>query len=100
MRSRAGRITLIVLGVLIIVGLIAAWVMFLPPFRVAEQFAEPEFCASCHVMEPQYEAWQASSHNHLESCNDCHRLDGAGAGVDGQRVSKGAKGALGKKLAL
>lgn len=72
MRSRGGRIALWTLGIIAAVGLIAAWVMFLPPFKVAEQFAEPEFCASCHVMEAQYEAWQSSSHGHLESCNDCH----------------------------
>lgn len=72
MRSRAGRTTLIILGVLAVLGLIAIWVMFLPPFHVAERFAEPEFCASCHVMEPQYAAWEAGSHNHLDSCNDCH----------------------------
>ena len=71
MHSRAGRIALIVLGVLVVLGAVAFFVMFGPP-HLAEQFAEPEFCASCHVMEPQFAAFQQSRHRWLESCHDCH----------------------------
>lgn len=70
--SRTTRRVLIGLAIVAAIGLIALWVMFLPPFHVAEKFAEPEFCDSCHVMDPQYAGWKASSHNHLDSCNDCH----------------------------
>jgi cytochrome c nitrite reductase small subunit len=51
---------------------IVTFVMFGPPNYI-ETFAQPEFCASCHVMNPQYAAFQSSSHGRrLESCNDCH----------------------------
>lgn len=62
----------IVPGVLVALGLIAAWVMFLPPFDVAEVVAEPEFCGSCHNMEPELRAFEAGPHQAVGSCNDCH----------------------------
>lgn len=31
----------------------------------------PRFCATCHVMKPEYVTWQASSHSKV-SCVDCH----------------------------
>lgn len=32
----------------------------------------PEACVNCHVMRPQYAAWQKSSHGAVAVCNDCH----------------------------
>lgn len=32
----------------------------------------PAACANCHVMQGHFESWQASSHHHVASCNDCH----------------------------
>ncbi len=32
----------------------------------------PEFCAKCHVMEPQYEGWFHSAHRLGATCSDCH----------------------------
>lgn len=32
----------------------------------------PAACVNCHSMNPQYEAWQASSHRSVAVCNDCH----------------------------
>jgi hypothetical protein len=32
--------------------------------------SRPEFCNSCHIMEPYYESWQESSHSHV-SCIKC-----------------------------
>ena len=32
----------------------------------------PEACARCHVMQPQYAAWQQGSHAGVAVCNDCH----------------------------
>ncbi|MBE0550432.1 MAG: cytochrome c nitrite reductase small subunit [Rubrivivax sp.] len=34
--------------------------------------SDPEVCANCHIMQPQYEAWQKSSHHHVAGCVDCH----------------------------
>ncbi|HMQ29598.1 MAG TPA: cytochrome c nitrite reductase small subunit [Chloroflexaceae bacterium] len=32
----------------------------------------PEACVNCHVMRPQFAAWQASSHSAVATCNSCH----------------------------
>lgn len=32
----------------------------------------PESCVNCHIMRPQYEGWQKSSHHAVATCNDCH----------------------------
>ncbi|MFO7180470.1 MAG: cytochrome c nitrite reductase small subunit [Pseudomonadota bacterium] len=32
----------------------------------------PKACANCHVMNEQFEGWQASSHHGVATCNDCH----------------------------
>ena len=34
--------------------------------------SDPEVCANCHIMQPQYDAWQKSSHHHVAGCVDCH----------------------------
>ena len=37
----------------------------------AEYSMSPEFCRSCHIMEPYYQAWRKSAHRDV-SCSDCH----------------------------
>lgn len=32
----------------------------------------PETCINCHVMNPQYNDWNHSSHREVATCNDCH----------------------------
>lgn len=32
----------------------------------------PQACANCHAMHPQYENWSKSGHKHVATCNDCH----------------------------
>jgi cytochrome c nitrite reductase small subunit len=45
-------------------------------FKYAEGFsyfsADPEACVNCHVMGPQYDSWQKSSHRRAAACVDCH----------------------------
>jgi cytochrome c nitrite reductase small subunit len=33
---------------------------------------DPQACVNCHVMRPQFAAWQASSHHAVATCNSCH----------------------------
>lgn len=33
---------------------------------------DPAACANCHIMQPQYDAWQKSSHHTVARCVDCH----------------------------
>ena len=54
-------------GWLIVVGvvLLSAMVGF------AEYSMQPEFCRTCHLMEPYYQAWHDSTHKDVP-CGDCH----------------------------
>jgi cytochrome c nitrite reductase small subunit len=45
-------------------------------FRYAEGLSyfstDPAACANCHIMQPQYDSWQKSSHHAVATCVDCH----------------------------
>ncbi len=34
--------------------------------------ADPKACVNCHIMTPQYDSWQKSSHHAAATCVDCH----------------------------
>ena len=62
-RRRKG--VLITLGIVIVAGYICANL-------VAYSLTyKPEACLTCHIMEPYYQNWKASSHNKV-GCIDCH----------------------------
>ena len=33
---------------------------------------DPKACMNCHIMRPQFESWQKSSHHTAAKCIDCH----------------------------
>ncbi len=45
-------------------------------FRYAEGLSyfskDPRACMNCHIMKPQFDSWQKSSHHTSASCVDCH----------------------------
>jgi cytochrome c nitrite reductase small subunit len=45
-------------------------------FRYAEGLSylstDPRACVNCHIMRPQYDSWQKSSHHTVAVCIDCH----------------------------
>jgi cytochrome c nitrite reductase small subunit len=45
-------------------------------FRYAEGLSylstDPKACVNCHIMRPEYDAWQKSSHHQVAVCVDCH----------------------------
>jgi len=45
--------------------------------------SRPEFCNSCHIMEPYYASWQHSTHADV-SCVKCHFPPGAGEKLRGK----------------
>jgi len=47
--------------------------------------SRPEFCRSCHIMEPYCESWEESSHSHV-SCIKCHFPPGFGEKVRGKML--------------
>lgn len=60
-------------GLAVVGGLavVAAFLALGPPGLLAKSETS-EFCASCHVMEPQYEAWLHSGAHRQLRCIDCH----------------------------
>lgn len=32
----------------------------------------PQACMNCHIMKPNFDAWTASTHRAVATCNDCH----------------------------
>lgn len=66
---RRGAIVLaVLLGILVGVGVFA--------FNYAEGFSyfskNPAACKNCHIMTPQFDSWQKSSHHTVATCVDCH----------------------------
>ncbi|MGA2064547.1 MAG: cytochrome c3 family protein [Thermoguttaceae bacterium] len=47
--------------------------------------SRPEFCNSCHIMEPYYKSWQASTHKDV-SCIECHFPPGLGGKLRGKML--------------
>ncbi len=48
----------------------------LSTFQYADGFGylseDPAACVNCHIMWPQYDSWQKSSHHTVAVCVDCH----------------------------
>jgi cytochrome c nitrite reductase small subunit len=34
--------------------------------------SDAKVCVNCHIMQPQYDSWQKSSHHAVAACVDCH----------------------------
>lgn len=60
------------LAALCVLGaVVGVYVAFGPPQLLAKS-ESPEFCASCHVMEAEYEAWFHEGAHRRIKCVDCH----------------------------
>lgn len=91
MRRRKKRKFPLYLPILVVIGaLLGGFAAFGPPGLYAKS-ETPEFCASCHVMEPEYEAWFHSGAHRRNKCVDCHLPNDSAArhlfwkGVDGMK---------------
>lgn len=71
MRLAKQRILLYILGVVLILGAAGGFAAFGPPGIYAKS-ESPEYCGSCHVLQPQYEAWFHSGAHSRITCVDCH----------------------------
>ncbi len=67
----AKKVLLYVLAAVVIVIALGAYAAFGPPQLYAKS-ESPEFCGSCHVLEPEYEAWFHSGAHRGIKCIDCH----------------------------
>lgn len=61
----------ILFGVLVVAAVGGLFVSFGPPQLMAKTEA-PLFCASCHVMQSEYEAWFHVGAHRTIRCVDCH----------------------------
>ncbi len=52
-------------------------------FAAIEYTAQPDFCRTCHNMEPFYQSWKKSSHSKVP-CIECHYEPGAVETLDGK----------------
>lgn len=67
-KSNTVKYLLYLVVIVILFGAVAA---FGPP-QYWKKSETPEFCASCHVMAPQYESWFHSGSHKRITCVDCH----------------------------
>ncbi len=55
----------------LVAGLVSLFAVLGPPQVLARSEA-PDFCAGCHTMEGQYEAWFHTGAHRRKQCVDCH----------------------------
>ena len=61
----------------VVVGIIVAFPLFSLTYYTMVRTSTPMFCASCHEIQPAYNAWKTSSHvnngqGFVADCMDCH----------------------------
>ena len=61
----------------VILGIILAFPLFSLTYYTMVRTSTPLFCASCHEIEPAYDAWKTSTHVNnpqgiVADCMDCH----------------------------
>lgn len=70
------------LDIVLVATIVNLLVLATASYRGAAYMDSPEFCGqSCHVMKPEYTAYQVSAHSHV-ACVDCHVGSGADAYFD------------------
>lgn len=55
----------------VIAALFVVWFLAWGPVGLMEIPARPEFCATCHNMQIEYDSWRVSVHS-SQVCGDCH----------------------------
>jgi cytochrome c nitrite reductase small subunit len=68
----SARPTLVYLVVFVLAAATLAFFVAFGPPRLYSKSESPEFCGSCHVLQPEYEAWFHSGAHQNIKCIDCH----------------------------
>ena len=68
----SARTTLVYFGVFVLAAATLAFFVAFGPPRLYSKSESPEFCGSCHVLQPEYEAWFHSGAHQNIKCVDCH----------------------------
>ena len=67
-----GNAALALLGVAVGVLAGVGGYTFLYAEGLSYMSSDPQACVNCHIMRPQYDSWQKSSHHDVAKCVDCH----------------------------
>jgi nitrate/TMAO reductase-like tetraheme cytochrome c subunit len=81
-RSRLRRLSR-ALQTLLVVGVLAVGGLALSMLGTLEYTAKPDFCRSCHLMEPYYQSWKNSAHGNVP-CIECHYEPGSIETMEGK----------------
>jgi cytochrome c nitrite reductase small subunit len=68
MRPRGLVVLAVLTGILLGIG----GYTFLYAEGLSYASSDPKVCVNCHIMQPQYDSWQKSSHHQVATCVDCH----------------------------
>lgn len=60
----------LLIGAVILIG--AGFFLAFGPPQMLAKTETPQYCASCHVMEDQYQAWQHQGAHRRQACVSCH----------------------------
>lgn len=71
------------LKIAIQVGVLGVILMAVGTVGFVEYSAQPSFCTNCHIMQPYYDSWATSTHNHV-ACIECHYAPGIKAEAMGK----------------
>jgi len=71
-RFMSGTAALAVLGAVVGVLLGVGGYTFFYANGLSYLSSDPQACANCHIMRPQFESWQKGSHHAVAKCVDCH----------------------------
>lgn len=64
-------------AIFIVIGVIIAFPLFSLTYYTMARTSTPEFCSSCHEINPAFEEWKTSTHvnngqGFVADCMDCH----------------------------
>ena len=82
-KSRSGSRALRWTQNLFLLGVFGAAVFAVSMLLAIEHTAQPEFCRTCHNMEPYFQSWKNSAHSNVP-CIECHYEPGSIETLEGK----------------
>jgi nitrate/TMAO reductase-like tetraheme cytochrome c subunit len=70
-------------GRLFVLGLFGTAGLTAVTYTAIHHTAQPDFCNSCHIMEPYFASWQKSAHASV-GCIECHYEPGSVETLEGK----------------
>lgn len=70
-------------GRLFVLGLFGTAGLTAVTYTAVHHTAQPDFCNSCHIMEPYFKSWQNSAHKDV-GCIECHYEPGSVETLEGK----------------